>query len=271
MTMQEKFVRANGVNIHYAEAGSGTPLILLHGGSSTLAEWRAHIPTFAKRYRVLALDSRGHGKTDNPAGKLSYRMMAEDVAAFIETLELSRPFVCGYSDGGQIALELAIRRPGLARGAMVGAAWYRFTEGYVNSLKSWGIERPGKMDFAWLEANFADFVRSWKRDHHRDDDPNHWQSLLLQISEMWLTPLDYTEADFRQITEPVLVLIGDRDGMIPLEQAFEMYRMIPTAELAVLPNADHLGVIMNPGIFIRILQDFLARHDKSDSKEQHAG
>jgi pimeloyl-ACP methyl ester carboxylesterase len=259
--MQEKFVQVNELNIHYAEAGSGAPLVLLHGGSSTLGEWQAHIPTFAERYHVFALDSRGHGKTDNPAGKLSYRMLGEDVAAFIEMLELPRPFVCGYSDGGQIALELAVRRPGLTRGLMVGAAWYKFTEEYVNSLKMWGIERPGEMDFEWLESNFAGFVKGWRADHHREDDPNYWQKLLLQISEMWLTPLDYTEADFQQITEPVLLLIGDRDGMIPLEQAFEMYCMIPGAELAVLPNADHMGAIMNSGLLIQIMQEFLERHD----------
>jgi len=262
--MEEKYIRANGVNIHYVEEGSGTPLILLHGGSSTLGEWQVHMPTFAERFRVFALDSRGHGKTDNPAGKLSYRMMGEDVAAFIETLELPRPFVCGYSDGGQIALELAIRRPGLARALMIGAAWYKFTEDYVNNLKSWGIKRPGEMDFDRLETDSADFVKLWKEGHQRDDDPNYWQKLLLQISEMWLTPLYYTEADFHQITEPVLILIGDRDGMIPLEQAFEMYRMIPGAELAVLPNADHLGVVMKPEIFIHIMQEFLERHDMAE-------
>jgi pimeloyl-ACP methyl ester carboxylesterase len=82
-----KYVQANGINIHYEEYGEGAPLILLHGGTSTLAEWQAHIPSFAPHFHIYALDSRAHGKTDNPSGRLSYRMMADDVAAFIKALD----------------------------------------------------------------------------------------------------------------------------------------------------------------------------------------
>ena len=84
----------------------------------------------------------------------------------------------------------------------------------------------------------------------------------MQISDLWLTPLNYTEADFKQITDPVLILIGDRDGMIPLSDATEMYRLIPGAELAVLPNADHMGVLTNPETFIHILLEFFKRQSK---------
>lgn len=257
--MSGKFVQANGINIHYEEFGEGAPLILLHGGSGTLDEWQPMIPSFVPHFRVYALDSRAHGKTDNPAGKLSYRTMADDVAAFIQALDIPRPLVCGYSDGGQIALELALRHPGLARALVVGAAWYRFSEAYVNALKTWGFERPGEYDFDWVEENFPYFVEDWKTHHRQNDDPDYWKSLLLQISELWLTPLDYTVSDFKQINDPVLILIGDRDGMVPLDDAIEMYRMIPHAELAVIPNADHMGVLMKPETFIHILLEFLKR------------
>jgi pimeloyl-ACP methyl ester carboxylesterase len=262
--MTDKYVQANGINIHYEEFGSGAPLIVLHGGSGTLEEWRPMIPSFEPHFHVYALDSRAHGKTNNPTGKLSYRMMADDVAAFIKALDIPRPLVCGYSDGGQIALELAMRHPGLTRALVVGAAWYKFSDAYVNALKSWGFERPGEYDFDWVQENFPHFVEDWKTHHRQNDDPEYWKSLLLQISELWLTPLNYTEADFKQITDPVLILIGDRDGMIPLDDAIEMYQMIPKAELAVLPNMDHLGVIMNPETFIHIILEFLTRQGKAE-------
>jgi len=259
--MNNKFVKANGINIHYEEFGNGgVPLILLHGGIATLDEWKPVIPSFTSQFHIYALDSRAHGKTDNPSGKLSYRTMADDVAAFIKVLEVNRPLVCGYSDGGQIALELSMRYPGLSRALVVSAAWYKFSEAYVNSLKSWRIERPGEFDFEWLEEAYPHFVEEWKMDH--GNDPEYWRSLLLQISELWLTPLNYTEADFKQITDPVLILIGDRDGMIPLSDATEMYQMIETAELAVLPNTNHTGVLTNPELFIRIVLEFLKRHGK---------
>jgi pimeloyl-ACP methyl ester carboxylesterase len=260
--MNDKYIQANGINIHYEEYGSGVPLILLHGGTSTLAEWQAHIPSFAPYFHIYALDSRAHGKTDNPSGKLSYRVMADDVAAFIKALDIPRPLVCGYSDGGQIALELAMRYPGLTRALVIGAAWYKFSEAYVNSLKGWGFEHPGEYDFDLVQANYPQFVEMWKTQHLRDDDSDYWKSLILQISELWLTPLNYTEDDFKRITDPILILIGDRDGMIPLEDAIEMYQMIANAELAVLPNADHIGIVMNPETFIHVVLGFLMRQSK---------
>jgi len=262
MSEQGKFSQANGLNIHYKDHGEGVPLILLHGGTSTLAEWDAHIPAFSSEFHVYALDSRGHGRTVNPSDKLSYRVMADDVAAFIQSMGLDRPLICGYSDGGQIALELAIRYPGLSRGLVVGAAWYKFSDAYVDALKGWGFERPGEMDLDWLQANHADMVESWKIDHPREGDPDYWKSFINQISEMWLTPLNYTEADFKGITDPVLIIMGDRDGMIPLSDAFEMYQMIPNAELAILPNADHLDVVIHPKTFIYLVMKFFRRHDE---------
>lgn len=260
--MSGKFVRANGIIIHYEEYGSGAPLLLLHGGSGTLEEWKPMIPSFEPHFHVYAPDSRGHGKTDNPAGKLSYSVMADDVAAFVAALEISRPLVCGYSDGGQIALELAMRHPGLARALVVGAAWYRFSDDYVKALKTWGFEKRGEYNFDWVEKNYPFFVEDWKKSHYREGDPEYWKTLMLQLSEMWLTPLDYGESDFKRITDPLLVLIGDRDGMVPLDDAIGMYRMIPTAELAVLPNADHMGVLTNPEPLIRIVSEFLLRHGR---------
>ena len=263
MKASDQYVQANGLRIHYKEYGSGVPLILLHGGTSTLEEWQAHISSFTPSFHVFTPDSRAHGKTDNPAGRLNYRTMADDLAAFIQELGLVRPLVCGYSDGGQIALDLAIHHPGLARALVIGAAWYKFSESYVNGLKSWGFERPGEVNFDWLQQTYPSFVRMWKIQHAREGDPDYWKSVLLQISDLWQTPLNYTEADFKKIADPVMIIIGDRDGMIPLGDAIEMYQMIPNAELAVLPNADHLGVVMNPGIFIHIVSDFLKRHGKA--------
>ena len=101
-----KYAQANGIEIYYEETGSGQPLVLLHGGTVTLKSWEKQIPSFAHHFRVIALDSRGHGRTKNPLETMSYRLLADDVAAFIRALELDRPLVCGYSDGGQIALEM---------------------------------------------------------------------------------------------------------------------------------------------------------------------
>ena len=233
-TQQGHYVSANSLEIYYEEYGSGEPLILLHGGTVTSQMWQPHIPFFAQHFRVIAPDSRGHGHTNNPIGELSYRMMADDVAAFIQALDLKKPLIFGYSDGGQIALEVGMRYANLTKALVVGAAWYKFSEAYLSSLKASGYEGPGVVNFDLLKENASeDYINLLKTEHTCSDDPDYWQTLLTQISTMWWTPLDYDERDFQKITEPTLILIGDRDGMIPLSDVVEMYQLVPNAELTI--------------------------------------
>jgi len=119
---QGRYILVNGLKMYFEECGSGKPLILLHGGTVTSSMWKIHIPFFAQHFRVFAPDSRGHGRTNNPTGEFSYRLMADDVAAFVQAMGLTKPFICGYSDGGQIALEIGMCYPNLAAALVVGAA-----------------------------------------------------------------------------------------------------------------------------------------------------
>lgn len=255
---QGQYVQVNGLNMYFEECGSGKPLILLHGGTVTSSMWQPYIPLFAKHFRVFAPDSRGHGRTNNPTGTFSYRSMADDVAAFIAALSLTEPLVCGYSDGGQIALEIGMCYPNLTAALVVGAAWYKFSETYVNALRAFGFEGSGVVNTEHMQRVHSDWVEVLKTEHVRDDEPNYWQTLLNQLSTMWWTPLDYAVEDFQKIMEPVLIFMGDRDGMIPVEQAVEMFHLILNAELAVLPNATHASAITD--LSMNIVLDFLLRH-----------
>ena len=125
---QGRYVQANGLNMYYEECGHGQPLILLHGGTETSQMWQPFLSSLAPHFRVIAPDSRAHGRTNNPNGELSYQLMADDVVAFIQALHLTKPLVFGYSDGGQIALEIGMRYPHLTAALILGAAWYEFTE-----------------------------------------------------------------------------------------------------------------------------------------------
>ena len=100
ITVPGSYVCANGLNIYYEQHGSGEPLLLLHGGTGTCRWWDAHVALLAEHFQVFALDSRGHGKTDNPTGKFSYHAMGDDVAAFIQKLHLEQPLLVGFSDAG---------------------------------------------------------------------------------------------------------------------------------------------------------------------------
>jgi pimeloyl-ACP methyl ester carboxylesterase len=260
LSRQAQYAQVNGLKMYYEESGSGQPLILLHGGTVTSKMWEAHIPIFARHFRVIAPDSRGHGRTNNPAGELSYRSMANDVVALIHALDLDGPLICGYSDGGNIALEIGMRYPDLAAALVIGAAWHRFSESYQNSLKAFGFPGPGTADFEMLQTAPIELVEFWRAEHFRSDDPDYWRKLLTQAATMWWTPLDYAAGDFQKITAPTLVLTGDRDDLIELEQAIELYQLIPQAELAVIPDKTHMAVTTEGNLFAVVVLDFLLRH-----------
>ena len=123
-------VEVNGATLYYKEHGDGAPLILIHGGLSTSSQWEPLVPELvADGFRVITPDSRGHGRSTNPAEELSYALIADDVAALIAALGLQRPVVGGWSDGGQVTLELGARHPGAAGGLIVGAAYPDFEAG----------------------------------------------------------------------------------------------------------------------------------------------
>ncbi len=257
-TQPSHFIGVNGIKMYYEEYGEGIPLILLHGGTSSCKTWQPFLPIFSPHFRVITPDSRAHGRTNNPAGVLSYRQMADDMAEFIRQLKLEKPVVCGYSDGGQVVLELGMHYPALCRALVVGAAWYRFSEMYLDTMKIAGFDGPGQVDFARIELNSPEWIEEMKEEHRSSQDSEYWKELLRQIAEMWWTPLDYDLEDFAKINEPTLIMLGDRDGIIELEQALEEYEQIPNSELFIIPNADHFTA--ESELSMRVVLDFAMRH-----------
>ena len=262
---QGNFISANEIEIFYQEFGTGDPLVFLHGGMGSSQLARPTIKDLAKHYRVLAPDLRGHGQTINPLSNLSYQVMADDIAAFISAKNLNCPFVCGWSDGGQIAIELGMRYPGLASAYVISGAWKEFSNGYLQALANMGFEAPGQVDIETLTEVLPEALEKWKKSHF-SQGAEYWKELLHTISGLWLTPVVYKDVDFNLIDAPTLILLGDRDSTAPLEQVIEMYRLIPHAELAIVPNAGHS--LISSERYIEIVLDFFIRqssmHDEQD-------
>jgi pimeloyl-ACP methyl ester carboxylesterase len=254
-----KLARTNDLEIFYRESGKGIPLILLHGGTDTHKLWDPFIPHFSERFRVITPDSRGHGQTNNPVPGLSYQMMAHDLAAFSEILGLDQPIVFGFSDGGQITLELGIRYPSLFRGLVIGGAWYRFSEDYQQGLKRVGYEGPGQVNFETIDQNTPPGWRDRMRKTHPGSDPDYYLTLLEDISRMWWTPLDYKREDFEKIIQPTLILIGENDEAVPVQESREMAEMIPDAELAVIQGVGHNNLLAEGGEFLGVVDDFFSQ------------
>jgi pimeloyl-ACP methyl ester carboxylesterase len=235
-------IEANGADLHYEEDGEGRPVVLIHGGLGSGADWQPVAPELAPEFRVITPDSRGHGHSSNPAGTLSYRLLADDLAALIGALGLMRPVVGGWSDGGQVALELGARHPDAAAALIVGAASPDFDAGGVREAHRGllGADETGVPDEAHLDSVLGDFAEEVKALHPGGTE--RWRELVSQTAGMWLDYEGLGSDDVEAIRTPVLVLAGDRDEFIPLELSVALYRALPNAELAVCPRLSHDGL-----------------------------
>ncbi len=254
------YMHAHGLDIYYQEQGQGQPLLLIHGGTLNGDSWQPYFTAFAEHYRVIAPDSRGHGRTANPSGTLSFALLAEDMVALVQALDLQKPLIYGYSDGGQVALEIGMRYPDLPLALVVGGAYPELTEAsrmWVRSIV--GDAQSPKVDTAQFERDHPEFAAMLQETHGHDG----WKTLLHSIKPMWNAALNYTADDWAQVVAPTLVLLGDRDSLVPVEDGVQMYRHLPNAELAVVPGADHTDLIFSPATVARVqplILDFLQRH-----------
>jgi pimeloyl-ACP methyl ester carboxylesterase len=259
-TPRGHYIRANGLDIYYEAHGQGRPLLLIHGGALTGASWQPYLAAFAAHYRVITPDSRGHGRTANPTGRMSFGLLADDIVALVQALDLRKPLICGYSDGGQVVLEIGMRYPDLPQALVIGGAYIELTEASRTWVRSiLGDAQTPEVDSAQFERDNPDFAAMLQQLH----GPDGWKTLLQQIKPMWNATLNYTADDFARVVAPTLVLLGDRDGFVPVDEGVAMYRLLPNAELAVVPGAEHTDFIFSPAkvaIVQPLILDFLLRH-----------
>lgn len=253
-------LEVNGASIYYEDHGDGPAIILIHGGLGAGSEWGTVVSLLGDGFRVITPDSRGHGRSSNPAGKLSYGGIAEDIAALITALGLRRPIVGGWSDGGQITMELAVRHPALAGGLIVGAAYPDFDAGGLRDAHRalLGADDDGVADLVHLNDQLGEWADQVKELHRGGE--GHWQALIEQTAKMWLGYEGIDQGELQAIQTPTLVLAGDRDDLIPLELSVRLYQALPHAELAVVPGLGHEGLSSARGPFLaEVIRDFARR------------
>jgi len=238
--------------------------------------WGRYLDRFAAHFRVIAPDTRGHGRTVNPGGAMHYRLLADDVVALIDALGLHQPLVFGFSDGGITASLVGMHHPGLLR-AIVNFAGYDLINPDAPIRRAIRMAHGGSPEAT--EANPA-LIRRWSTvpgalremlpklgaDHDAAQGAGHWLTLFAQTFPMRTLPLDEGFEDFRRVTDPMLILVGDRDEYCSVAEAVTVYRMLPHGELAILPNLAH-------GMAQRVVEtalDFLLRHASRPGKTGHA-
>lgn len=253
-----KFVHANGIDIHYADAGHGAPLVLVHGGMvSSNPIWThapiayaAHLPDLAGRYRVIAPDTRGCGRTVHDHGEVTFDRLADDLLVFIDALGLDRPLVAGFSEGGITATIAAIKRPDAFR-AIVNDAGYDMFNPAASSFTMMRQMLGGSASA--IEADPDAFARMcaqsdqmtalfdlMKADEDGGQGEGHWADYVRLAFRRTTQPIDYTLDDFAKITAPTLILVGDRDEFCTLDDAVTAFGKLQQGELAVLPGTGHV-------------------------------
>jgi len=268
-------VRANGIDIHYVEAGQGVPLVVLDNAfASSNPIWEGQpfayasfIGTFAEHFRVIAPDTRGSGRTVHPGGPIPYTLLADDVVALIGALDLDPPVVCGFSDGGETATLVGIREPESVRAIVNHGGYDLFNPDpqaptIVMTRQMLG-GRPDATE-ADLEAlarlseqsrDLRSMFQLMEADHDSAHGSGHWQTVITQTFPRISQPHGYTSDDLQAITAPTLILVGDRDPFCTVEEGAIAYRALQDGELAVLPNTGHM---ITPAA-VRVTIDFFQR------------
>jgi pimeloyl-ACP methyl ester carboxylesterase len=228
-----------GVKLYYEVYGTGDPLLLIHGNGGSIGDWRAQIPYFRRRHRVIAMDSRDQGKSGDSPGKLTYEVMADDLAALLDHLGTGPVNVLGWSDGGIEALLLGIRHPAKVKKIAAMAA---------NLDPGPSALHP---DAIALIKTMMDGVPADQRDTPRGRRERKVTGMMME--EPHIAP-----AALRSIAAPTLVLAGDRD-VIRDEHTVMIYQNIPNAELAIFPNATHMVPFDEPDVFNATIERFFRR------------
>jgi pimeloyl-ACP methyl ester carboxylesterase len=268
------YVHTNGIETYYVEKGDGASLILLYNGMiSTSPVWNewpssysAYLDRLAEHFRVIAIDFRGSGKTVHPGGPISYDLLADDVIALIDALDLDRPMIGGYGDGGMVATIVGVRQPESVR-AIVNDGGYDLLNPDPNTA---GLIMTRQMLGGSADATRADpdvvagsehtFLRTMvslmQADHDATQGDGHWKSVLGWGFDRFSQPSGYTTEDLRAITVPTLIIAGDRDPFCTVEEGAKAYRALRAGELAILPNT---AVGITPTA-IEATIDFFERH-----------
>ena len=237
------YADVNGLAMYYEILGSGDPVVLLHGAFMSTGPMGEMVTALAGTRQVVAVDLQGHGHTADIDRPLSYEQMADDVAALVRHLGFERTDVFGYSMGGGVALQVAMRHPGLVRKLVVASASSTSDGVYPEVWE--GIEQISPELFAGTP---------WKEEYDRvAPDPDAFPTLVEKMKQLDLQPFAWPPEEVRAISAPTMVVVGDSDGTTP-EHAVELFRLrgggvfgdlvgLPSARLAVLPGTTHVGLI----------------------------
>ncbi|NML22316.1 alpha/beta hydrolase [Pseudoflavitalea sp. G-6-1-2] len=259
-TSPGRYANVNGLKLYYEVHGKGTPLVLLHGGGSTIESTYGRIlPLLAKHHQVIAIELQAHGHTADIDRPLSFEQDADDVAELLKQLHIARADIMGFSNGATTAMQVAIRNPQLVNKLVLVAALTKraampagFFDGFEHATLN---HMPKPLQDAFLKAN--------------NDPKALLASFNRDVSRMKAFS-DIPDETVRKIQAPALFMAGDKDG-IPAAHALELSQLLPNGQLVILPgiHGELLGEICayqkgstQPAITAQLVETFLQQQPK---------
>jgi len=246
-----RYASVEGLKIYYEIHGKPSaslpPLLLLHGGAETIdSSFSKVLPGFAATRLVLAIEQQGHGHTADIDRPFSYERMADDTSAVLKHAGLKQVDCFGWSDGGKVGLMFAMRHPEQLRKLAVSGTNFR-QDGLSPAATKWLRETP-----------LSEYPPESQQAYERvAPDPRHWNVFAVKWLEFYLGAPDWTIEQLHSIRAPVLVMIGDREG-VTLEHAQALRQAITHSQLAVLPGTGHSTLLQRPEWVLDMLGDFYA-------------
>ena len=257
----------NGLSLYhevYGELGKSktSPLLLIPGAFMAADSMESWVSAFAGKRAVIVFDQQGHGRTPDTSRKMSYEQFADDAAALLRSLNVERADVMGYSQGGGVALQLALRHPTLVNKLVSLSATYRQDGWYPSVLKA--IEGLSAKAFAGTAVEKA------FKEHTPDDEA--FDAYLEKMKVLNIDDQNITDAQMRSISAKTMVIVGDADG-VTLEHALAMFKLrgggdeetaasgtlekVPAARLVILPATSHIGIYGESAVLVPMVSAFL--------------
>ena len=239
------YAKVNGIDMYYAVYGAGDPVLLIHGGLGHADIWASQVTELAKTHKVIVADSRGHGRSSRDAQPFAYDLMASDYLALLDHLKVDKTAIVGWSDGGIIGLDIAMKHP------------ERLTRLYAQAanVTTDGVD-PGvetnKTFGSYIERSGQDYAKMSKT-------PDQYEAFVGQISEMWKTQPNWTKEQLAKITVPTAIVLGDHDEAVTRTHTEYMASIISGAELIILPNASHFAMLQAPDEYNKSVLEFIDR------------
>jgi pimeloyl-ACP methyl ester carboxylesterase len=233
------YAPAGDLDLYYEIHGTGRPTLLLHGAFMTIDLMGPLLPGLAQSRQVVAVEQQGHGHTADADRPLTYEQMADDTAAVIDHLGLGQADVVGFSMGGGIALQLAIRHPALVRRLVLASTSYRSDGMPAAALEMFPAITPELFAGSPIEEAYL----------RTAPNPEDFPRLVEKMKQLDTTPYAWPAEDIQAIPAPTLIVLGDSDG-VRLQHAVEMFELrgggvmgdlagMPSSQLAVLPGTSH--------------------------------